>query len=152
MKLVCVVLCLLLSARVAFAGQSAEEQAVWKLEHSYWKYVRALDLESYRNLWHPNFVGWPSSSAKPARKDHITDWITDAQKKGLRLESYTLESAASQATENVVVTHCWVTEKWVDKDGPDKAETIKPTHTWIRIPGGWPIIGMAASVPKPPVN
>jgi hypothetical protein len=62
-------------------GQSVNEKAVWKLEHSYWEYVKAGDLERYRSLWHPNFVGWPSSSATPARKDHITDWIIKYQKK-----------------------------------------------------------------------
>ena len=150
MKRICFLLCLLLSARVVFAGQSAEEQAVWKLERSYWEYVKASDLKSYRNLWHPNFVGWPSSSAKPARKDHITDWITDSTRKGLHLKSYTLKPAASQATENVVVTHYWITEKWVDRDGRGKSDTVKLTHTWIRTPGGWQIIGgMAAPVRRP---
>jgi hypothetical protein len=149
MKRVWVVVVLILNACAAFAGQSAEEKAVWKLEHSYWEYVRALDLENYRNLWHPNFVGWPSSSAKPARKDHITDWITDSTKKGLHLKAYTLEPAASQATENVVVTHYWLSEHWVDKGGQGKSDTIKLTHTWIRTPGGWQIIGgMAAPVTK----
>jgi hypothetical protein len=153
MRRLCIVICMILSACDALAGQSAEEQAVWKLEHSYWEYVKAFDLESYRNLWHPNFVGWPSSSTKPARRNHITDWITDAPKKGLHLKSYTLEPAAGQATENVVTTHYWVTEKWVDKEEHGKSDTVKLTHTWIRTPGGWQIIGgMAAPVPAPPAN
>ena len=153
MQRICLVVCLTLSVRAAFVGQSTEEQAVWKLEHSYWEYVKALDLESYRTLSHPNFVGWPSSSAKPARKDRITDWIADAQKKGLRLETYTLSPAAGQATENVVVTQDWITKKWVDKEGRGKSDTVKLTHTWIRTPGGWQIIGgMAAPVPNPPTT
>jgi Domain of unknown function (DUF4440) len=131
----------------AFAGQSANERMVWKLERSYWKYVKALDLDRYRVLWHRDFVGWPSSSAKPVRKDRIADWITNATNKGLRLESYTLKPAASQATENVVITHYWLTEHWVDKNGAGKPDTIKLTHTWIRTPAGWQIIGgMAAPV------
>lgn len=133
---------MLLSACPAFAQKrSANEEAVWKLEHSYWEYVKALDLEHYKTLWHPSFVGWPYSSATPARKDRITDWITGYTKKGLRLESLTLEPAASQATENVVVTHYWITDRWVDKKGVGKTETSRITHTWIRIPDGWQIIG-----------
>ena len=66
----------LCAALPAVGQQSANEQAVWKLESAYWNYVKAVDLDGYRTLWHRDFVGWPSSSAQPARKDHITDWIT----------------------------------------------------------------------------
>ncbi len=130
--------------------QSAEERVVWKLEYAYWDYVKSLDLESYRKLWHPNFVGWPSSSPQPERKNHITDWITAYTDKGLRLKSFTLEPAASQATENVVVTHYWLTAVWADKEGHGEPNTIKITHTWIRSPNGWQIIGgMAAATTRP---
>ena len=149
MKSICAAVLLIAGACAAFAGQSVEEKTVWKLEHAYWNYVKALDLANYRNLWHRDFVGWPSSSATPVRKDQITDWITNAQKKGLRLKSYNLKPAASQATENVVITHYWLTEHWADKEGHDKPELIKLTHTWIRTPGGWQIIGgMAAPITK----
>jgi hypothetical protein len=94
-------------------------------------------------------VGWPSSSATPTRKNHITDWIIKYQKKGLQLQSYILKPAASQATENVVVTHYLITDRWVDKDGVGQAEPSRITHTWIRTPGGWQIIsGMSAVVTK----
>jgi hypothetical protein len=129
----------------AFAGETANEKAVWKLERSYWKYVKAGDLAGYRSLWHPDFVGWPMSSARPARKDHITDWITKSTSKGMRLESYKLDPADSQATENIVVTHYWITDRWVDKNGAGKSDTNRITHTWIRTPGGWQIIGGMSS-------
>jgi len=130
MKSICLLIASMLSVGPTFAEkQSAEERAVWKLEQSYWKYAQAGDLESYRKLWHPNFVGWPNSSARPRRKDHITDWIAAYTKKGLRLESYDLEPAASQATGNVVVTHYWITDRWVDKEGHGKARQIEsPIH------------------------
>ena len=149
MKSICLSVALILSVGPAFAAkESPEERAVWRLEQSYWKYVQAGDLESYRNLWHPNFVGWPESSATPKKKDHITDWIANYTKNGLHLKSYRLEPAASQATGEVVVTHYWISDRWVDKDGhvaDDKPSRI--THTWIRTPGGWQIIGgMSAPV------
>jgi ketosteroid isomerase-like protein len=151
-----------LSARISFAlvvlvacaspslaAQSANEKAVWKLEHSYWEYVQAGDLNRYKALWHPDFVGWPASSPKPVHKDHITDWITNATKKGLHLKSYMLKPAASHATGDVVITHYWLTDLWVDKNGAGKPATDKLTHTWIRTPTGWQIIGgMAAPVTK----
>jgi hypothetical protein len=135
------------TALPAAAQQSADEQAVWKLETAYWNYVKAGDLEGYRALWHRDFVGWPYSSAQPARKDHITDWITALTGKGLKLQWYSLEPAASQATENIVVTHYWVTAFWSDKAGGGEApQTSRITHTWIKTPAGWQILGgMSAS-------
>ena len=148
MKSISLFVAVLLIMGPAFAEtQSADERAVWKLEQAYWKYVQAGDLDSYRNLWHANFLGWPGSSATPKRKDHITDWIANYTNKGLRLKSYNLKPAGSQATGNVVVTHYWITDRWVDKEGHGKGDTNRITHTWIRTPGGWQIIGgMSAPV------
>ena len=55
----------LCAALPAVAQQSANEQAVWKLETAYWNDVKAVDLDAYRALWHRDFVGWPYSSAQP---------------------------------------------------------------------------------------
>lgn len=73
---------LVLVATTGFAQQSADEDAVWKLEHSYWEYVKAQDVASYKALWHENFVGWPSFSPRPVRKDHVADWMTNYKAKG----------------------------------------------------------------------
>jgi hypothetical protein len=132
-------------ACAAFAEQSANEVEVWRLEHAYWEYVKAVDLVSYRALWHENFVGWPDSSSQPVRKDHITDWITASTSKGEHLKWYLLKPAASQATENMVVTHYWLTGVWADKDGQGKPETSRITHTWIKVPSGWQIVGGMSS-------
>jgi len=130
------------------AQQSLDEEAVWKLEHSYWEDVKALDLASYRDLWHPDFVGWPSVSPEPVRKDHITDWITANTSKGRHLESYSLKPAASQATGDLIVVHYWVTSTWADKDHGGEPHTLRVTHTWIRVGKGWQIIGGMSS-PEP---
>ena len=121
-----------LCAALPAAGQQdpANEQAVWKLETAYWNYVKAVDLDGYRSLWHRDFVGWPSSSPQPARKDHITDWITASTDKGIRLQWGTRsQPAASQATENIVVVHYWVTSFWADKAGlGEPPETFRITQ------------------------
>jgi hypothetical protein len=135
----------LLCVLTAFAQQSPEQVAVWKLEHSYWEDVKSLDLASYLELWHPSFVGWPSVSPEPVRKDHITDWIKANTAKGLHLESYTLEPADSQGSDNLVVVHYWVTSVWADKDGHGEPHTLRITHTWIRVGKGWQIIGGMSS-------
>ncbi|HUX45319.1 MAG TPA: nuclear transport factor 2 family protein [Terracidiphilus sp.] len=145
---VLVAVVLALSACQVFAQQTAEEQAVWKMEHKYWADVKAADLVSYRALWHPNFLGWPGSSAIPARKAHITDWIAAFTSKGTHLSRYTLKPAASQSTGDLVVTDYWMTADWVDKSGTKKRERDRITHTWIRVGSGWQIIsGMSCPVP-----
>jgi ketosteroid isomerase-like protein len=132
----------------ARAQQSDNEQAVWKMEKTYWEDVKVLDLDSYRALWHENFVGWPYSSSQPARKDHITDWIAAYTDKGSRLQWFSLQPAASQSTGDLVVTHYWLTAFWSDKAGHGEPATTRVTHTWIKTDKGWQIIsGMSAVVP-----
>jgi hypothetical protein len=142
-----VALVVLTAVLPVFAQQSENDKEVWKRETSYWEYVKAVDLDGYRSLWHPDFVGWPKFSAEPARKDHITDWIAAYSEKGTRLKWYSIQPAASQSTENIVVVHYWITQLWLDKAGQGQLETDRITHTWIKTPGGWQIIGgMSAAI------
>src|SRR5438132_6680817 len=75
----------------AVAAKGADESQVWNLEKAYWEYVKINDLEKYRALWHDDFVGWPSISPEPLRKDKITDWIKSNILQGLKLQSYAIE-------------------------------------------------------------
>jgi ketosteroid isomerase-like protein len=134
-----------LCALQCFAQQSADERAIWKLENSYWEYVKAEDLTSYRALWHPNFVGWPSVSAEPVRKDHITDWITSNTAKGRHLAGYSLKTADTQTTGQLIVVYYWVTFAWLDKSGAREPHTLRVTHTWIKTDKGWQIISGMSS-------
>ncbi len=143
---ICIALLLTLCTGIAFAQQSPDELAVWRLEHSYWDDVKALDLVSYRALWHADFVGWPFVSPAPQRKDHITDWIDRYTTKGLRLKSYSLRPAASHATGNVVVTYYWLTATWADQNKTGESATSRITHTWLRTPTGWQILGGMSSL------
>src|SRR5882724_9530226 len=66
------------------AQASSDEHTIWNLEHAYWRYVETNDLTAYSSLWHEDFLGWPSVSSSPVRKDHITDWITSQTSKAWR--------------------------------------------------------------------
>ena len=139
---------LTLFALTGFAQQSADEQAVWKLEHSYWEYVKDQDVAGYKALWHENFVGWPSFSPQPLRKDHVADWMISYQAKGLRLKSYSLKPAASQATGQLVVVCYRITTEWTGPNGLETSETLRVMHTWLRGDKGWQIIsGMSERDP-----
>lgn len=127
--------------RTMRAQGSADEQALWKLERDYWRYVQENDLAAYSTLWHERFLGWPSVSPVPVHKDHITDWITAQTGKGLKFESVDFKPAAIQVTGDVAVTSYWETFRWVDKNGDGATHGTRIMHTWLRSGKDWQIIG-----------
>ncbi|SRR5258706_7819379 len=130
---------------------AADEEKVWKLEQSYWEYVKALDVPGYKSLWHKDFVGWPSTAPAPMGKDHITDWLEDDRAAQNTLQCYKLEHAGFTQVGDVAVVHYYLTEHWLDKSGKGEPRTIKVTHTWLRVKDSWQIIGgMAGVVPSRP--
>ncbi len=120
---------------------SENEQAVWNLEHAYWRYVQDNDLSAYSDLWHKNFLGWPSVSATPVHKENITDWITSQTSKGLAFKSVEFRPGGIQVTGDVVVTCYWITYGWLDKEGHGATQTSRIMHAWLRDGKHWRIIG-----------
>lgn len=139
-------LIVLLASTLFASDQSADEEKVWSLEQDYWHFVQANDLDHYRGLWHPQFIGWPLMSPQPVRKDHITDWLTAHISKGDALKSYHLERLTSQVLDNLATTTYRLTAVWVGKDGKEQPATTRIIHTWLRNANGtWEIIsGMSA--------
>jgi ketosteroid isomerase-like protein len=127
---------------------SGDERTLWDLERAYWRYVENNDLAAYSDLWHKDFLGWPSVSAAPVHKDHITDWITSQTSKGLTFKTIEFKPAAIQVTGDVALACYWVTFRWVDKDGSGARHTLRITHAWIRSGKDWCIIG-GMSMPEP---
>jgi hypothetical protein len=128
-------------------GPSTDVETVWKLERTYWEYVQALDLEAYRGLWHPDFLGWPYVSPAPVQKQNITDWITDYTTKGMHLSSFDIRRAESRQNGSSIVTFYTITAKWVDTEGRGELSTSRITHTWVKVGNMWQIIsGMSAAV------
>jgi ketosteroid isomerase-like protein len=130
------------------AHSSKAEQTLWNLEHAYWRYVQDNDLSAYSNLWHKDFLGWPSVSAAPVHKDHITEWITAQTSKGLVFKTGEFKAGAIQVTGDVAMVCYWITFKWLDKDGNGAAHTFRITHAWLKTGNDWRIIG-GMSMPEP---
>ena len=138
---------LLLTVATSLAQQqSPDVEKVWSQEKAYWVFVKANNLDAYRNLWNANFLGWPFVSPEPARKSQITDWITEHTSKGETLKSYELQRLNIQQTADIVTTTYRVRALWVDKNGAGSPQTTRIIHTWIKTPeGNWQIIsGMSA--------
>ena len=147
--------CFVAAAKITFAGEptspsqtAADEQKLWELERAYWRYVENNDLASYSALWHQNFLGWPSISAAPVRKDHITHWITSQTSKGLKFKTNEFKPAAIQVTGDVAFAGYWITFRWLDKDGKGAPYMLRITHAWVRSGKDWQIIG-GMSMPEP---
>ena len=142
----CIMIAVLLTATLFAVPPSSDTDKLWSMEKAYWEYVQANDLQKYRSLWHNDFLGWPSVSPEPLRKDHITDWITEHTSKGETLKSYDLERLTTQTTGDVATTTYRVRIMWADKGGAEQPSTVRIIHTWVRKPGGnWQIIsGMSA--------
>jgi ketosteroid isomerase-like protein len=150
-----IILFVLSGARITVAAEpagprqtSADAQEVWNLERAYWRYVENNDLAAYSALWHENFLGWPSVSAAPVRKDHITDWITSQTSKGLKFEAGEFKPAAIQVTGDVAFACYWINFRWLDKDGNGATHKLRITHAWVRSGNTWQIIG-GMSMPEP---
>jgi ketosteroid isomerase-like protein len=149
-----VMVCLLAGASAISAGETTQsqasdnEQTLWNLEHAYWGYVQDNSLTAYLGLWHKDFLGWPSVSALPLGKGHITDWITSQTAKGLAFKFIEFKPVRIQMTGDVGVTCYWITYKWLDKDGNGAAQTLRITHTWLKDGKDWRIIG-GMSMPEP---
>jgi hypothetical protein len=129
-------------------NSTKDEAQIWNLENAYWDYVKSSDLEKYSALWHEQFLGWPYSSSAPARKDHITDWITANTSKGVKLQSYELEQVAIQVTGDVVADHYRIKMIWSGPKPTDtKTEMLRIHHIWVRTGESWQILsGMSAPV------
>jgi len=137
-----------LSAEMKMPSSYVDEEALWKLEHHYWRYVQSNDLTAYLDLWHKDFLGWPSVNPAPVGKDHITDWITSQTSKGLAFKSGEFKPAAIHVSGNVASLCYWITYQLVDKDGNGQTYTLRITHAWIRSGSDWRIIAQVID-PRP---
>src|ERR1019366_2024539 len=72
--------------------------AVWAREQAYCRAVETNNMQDYRALWREDFLGWPFTNFEPARKGHITDWITQHTSKDDSLKSYKLERLTVQVS------------------------------------------------------
>ncbi len=146
-----VLACLILVAAAAAQSKemSAAEKEVWQLEEKYWEFAQAYDLQSYRALWHEEFVGWPWSEAAPVGKSKIGGWLERRKNAGQSLR-YKLRREAVRQIEGAVVAHYLVAIEWVAKDGKAEGEDLRITHTWMKVDGRWKIItGMSAPAGTP---
>jgi hypothetical protein len=132
------------------AAESGSVQEVWMREADYWKFVKAGDVDSYRTLWHDNFIGWPCGAEHPLRKASIGDWVQEVRDKQIQVAAE-LTREGAEDFGNVVVVHYRFTRVDTYPDGhvEGKGEQSKITHTWMKVGDTWLIVGgMCGSLPE----
>jgi ketosteroid isomerase-like protein len=142
---------LMVSVGIASSATAAEpgeaEAAVWKLEEDYWRYVQAGDVDSYVQLWHEDFVGWPCFSKTPSDKSGIDNWVREIRDNRWKF-SYTLRPLAARTIGDVVVVHYAAEYVYDYGDGTSSGAGLwrKFTHTWMKAGDRWQIVtGMCAA-------
>lgn len=142
---------LIVAAAMTSAATAAEpteaEKAVWRLEEDYWRYVQAGDVETYVQLWHEDFVGWPCHSKTPSDKSGIGSWVREIRDNRWKLD-YTLRPLAARTFGDVVVVHYAAEYVYDYGDGTKSGAGLwrKFTHTWKKTGDRWQIItGMCAA-------
>jgi hypothetical protein len=115
---------------------------VWAMEESYWRYVKAADVEKYLTLWNKDFRGWPCGDQHPATKANIGDWVREIRDKKVRFTS-ALSREGATSVGGVVVVYYRTPMVYLFPDGHTESvgKPVKITHTWMKIDGTWQIIG-----------
>jgi len=132
---------------------SAEDQsvsAVWSLEHDYWRFVKAGDVENYLTLWHKDFVGWPCHTDHPVGRSGVGGWVQEIRNKRITFTA-DLTREAAQVFGNIVVVHYRSTMVSTYPDGrvEGRGQESKFTHTWMKVDSSWQIIGgMCGRLPQ----
>lgn len=128
-------------------GDMEVKDAIWQLEEDYWVFVKNKNYAQYRELWDDKFKGYPTTNIIGG-KANITDWMTQmyAKNEGKMFE-YTLKRMEENVFGDIVVVLYDATTFWKNSMGEvlDKV-TYKLTHTWMKTPAGWRIIGGMGAV------
>ena len=125
--------------------ENMENQA-WEMEEKYWDYVQKIDTNSYKKLWHDDFIGYPSFGNGVSTKSKIAVWIPELHKDPNLTFSYELYKRASNAIEDVVIVFYDADEIWTDRENRIvRKETYKFTHTWKKYQDNWVILGGMAA-------
>lgn len=122
-------ICVLALSSICVGQQTANEKAVWHQEEIYWKTLAQGDKATYMSLWNARFTGWPRFEDHPIDKDGIA-------RSFMPVGQYTLTPLSVREYSHIVVTFYRAT---LTRNGATR--TSRLSHTWMKTPSGWQIIG-----------
>ena len=122
------------------------ENEAWKMEEKYWDYVKNIDTNAYKNLWHDDFIGYPSFGDGVSDKSKIAFWIPELHQDPNLIFDFKLYKKAVNAIDDMVIVFYDADEIWRDKNNNVvRQETFKFTHTWKKYDSSWLILGGMAA-------
>ncbi len=121
--------------------QKAAEDAIREGEDQYWTLWKEGKINELIDLFHDNFLGWPSSRVEPINKGDIAEFMQNAGK----LIGYTIGSFYSNVISPTsgMVYYYWarVQSLTVNKQEVEIPFAGRTSHIWIKEKGKWTIIG-----------
>jgi hypothetical protein len=141
-KIISLLTLLLLSNFTKAQTSEALKKEVWEMEELYWDYVQKNDIISYKNLWHNDFMGYPSFGDGVSDKSKIGIWIPKLHEDPDLTFSYQLYKKGVNAIDDVFIVFYDADEIWTDtQNNVVKKERLKFTHTWKKYENTWLILG-----------
>ena len=142
-KFLAIIIFTLCSCSSVSQNMSPEQLEVWRLEEQRMKYVSARDIESFRGMYHKDFIGWPNRVTSPIGQTDLGGGILDAIAKGLKPSKVELRREAVRIFGDVAMVHLAMKRNLVSTSDETHREGdwIKITHTWKREGNTWKIIG-----------
>jgi ketosteroid isomerase-like protein len=113
----------------------------WAAEDQYWAKNLAGDVAAYLAVFDDDFTGWPCVAERPQNKaDLNTQGAGLLSVPGVKIR-VSLEDKAATGSDDFVVVYYRAREFRRATDGKLEQLVRNFTHTWVKRPGGWKIIG-----------
>ena len=113
----------------------------WAGEDRYWATNVASDVPNYVDLFDDGFTGWPCGAERPQTKaDLVAEGASLLDAAGVKVRVSLEDKAASGSGDHVVVYYRARVFQHAS-DGKVDQVVRNFTHTWVKRPGGWRIIG-----------
>jgi ketosteroid isomerase-like protein len=126
---------------ITTSRRSPDEEQVWELEKTLWKYLSSQDMNRYDALWEPDAVAWRDEGYFTVGRQDVVAWLRNYQARGLELYEYSLGPTEIRASGNAAVAYYTVSMLWLDKLGRGTSKSQRVAHTWVKAHGHWRLIG-----------
>lgn len=125
---------------------SPTEREIWALEEQYMTMLSKKDLEGLSQLWHEDFIGWPSHSAEPVDRSTAQASLEDLFHR-LDIVGSAIRPRAMYRSTDMAEAYYTVIFQVRSVDGTLAAAAYRIVHVWIKDHGGWKVVGgMSAAI------
>jgi ketosteroid isomerase-like protein len=116
------------------------EGEIWALEEQYMAKLSANDLEGLSQLWHEDFIGWPSHSPEPVHRAAAEASLRNLFQ-SLDIVDCEIRRRAMYCNADLAVAYYTVIFRARMEDGNLLPAAYRITHVWILAGGVWKLVG-----------